>query len=348
MKLGIFLPNWIGDVVMATPTLRALRRRYPSAQLIGIARPYVTEVLAGTHWLDEIVHYDPRGARKELRSWTLVQNLRERELDAVVLLTNSLRTGVLAWLSAAPERIGYARNLRGPLLTMRLRHRRKRGRWVPTPVLDDYLRLAYAVDCPTESKHLELATTPQDEGAADDVWQRFRLNDDVVVLNSGGAYGAAKLWPTDYFALLAQRIATDLHRPVLMICGPQEQALARQVIAMADHPRVVSLADVASSIGLSKACVRRAALMVTTDSGPRHFAAAFGVPVITLFGPTHIAWSETYYDRAIHLQREVPCGPCQQRTCPLGHLRCMRELTVDEVYAAIVAQLEHQRETHAA
>ena len=78
------------------------------------------------------------------------------------------------------------------------------------------------------------------------------------------------------------------------------------------------------------ACVRRADLLVTTDSGPRHFAAAFGTPVVTLFGPTHIAWTETYYPKAVHLQKQVECGPCQQRVCPLDH-RCMTRVSTDRV-----------------
>jgi heptosyltransferase-2 len=82
------------------------------------------------------------------------------------------------------------------------------------------------------------------------------------------------------------------------------------------------------------ACVRRADLLVTTDSGPRHFAAAFGTPVVTLFGPTHIEWTETYFDQAVHIQEKVPCGPCQKRVCPLDH-RCMRDLSPDRVYAEV-------------
>src|SRR5207249_12004211 len=93
------------------------------------------------------------------------------------------------------------------------------------------------------------------------------------------------------------------------------------------------LADVPLSLGLTKACVRRADLLVTTDSGPRHFAAAFDRPVVTLYGPTHIAWTETYYPGAVDLQKKVACGPCQLRVCPLDH-RCMKELTPDEVFAA--------------
>jgi heptosyltransferase-2 len=87
------------------------------------------------------------------------------------------------------------------------------------------------------------------------------------------------------------------------------------------------------SLGLTKACVRRCDLLVTTDSGPRHFAAAFDRPVVTLFGPTHIAWTETYHPRALHLQKPVDCGPCQRRVCPFDH-RCMKGLMPHEVLAA--------------
>ena len=96
----------------------------------------------------------------------------------------------------------------------------------------------------------------------------------------------------------------------------------------------MSLADLDLSIGLTKACVKRSALMITTDSGPRHFAAAFGVPVLTLFGPTNIAWTRTYHPHAVHLYKPVPCGPCQKPVCPLGHHRCMTELTPDSVFRA--------------
>jgi len=107
MKLGIFLPNWIGDVVMCTPALRALREHFgPAAQLVGVLRPYVADVLAGTHWLDEQIFYHPRSKDAKLHSWSLIKQLRARQLDAVLLMTNSLRTGVLAWASGAATRVG--------------------------------------------------------------------------------------------------------------------------------------------------------------------------------------------------------------------------------------------------
>jgi heptosyltransferase-2 len=345
------LPNWIGDVVMATPTLRAVRRHVGrEARLIGILKPYVADVLAGTCWLDEQIFYNPRGTDPEQHSWSLVKTLRARRLDAALLLTNSLRSGLVAWASGARQRVGYARYGRGPLLTHKLYPPRQGRRLLPTPAIDSYLQLAYALGCAHESPRLELATLPQDEQAADALWKKFDLppGEEVVILNSGGAFGAAKHWPSEHFADLARRIAVDRHLAVLVNCGPSERQIAADIVRRAQHPRVVGLADEQVPIGLTKACIRRSRLLVTTDSGPRFFAPAFDVPVVSLFGPTHINWSRTHYAGEICLHHEVPCGPCMRRQCPLGHHRCMRDLSVDQVYEAAERQLNRQRETRAA
>jgi heptosyltransferase-2 len=340
MNLGLFLPNWVGDLVMATPALRALRRRFPAAHIFGVLRPHLADVLAGTAFLDELVVYDPHGKDPNTSAWAAVRQLRAARLDQAILFTHSLRTALVARASGARRRIGFARNLRGWLLTDRLYPRREGWHRKPSPVLDDYLELAYTAGCPPESPRIELATTAADEAAAERAFRRLGIARPLVALNCSGAFGAAKLWPSEYFGALARRVASQRPFDVLVLCGASERQLALDIVRQADHPRVVSLANEPLGLGLTKACVRRSSLLVTTDSGPRHFAAAFEVPVITLFGPTHIAWSETHYARAIHLQRQVPCGPCQRRTCPLLHHRCMRELTVDEVYAAVSKQLE--------
>lgn len=337
MKIAVFLPNWVGDVVMATPTLRALRDHLGNdGRLIGVLRPHAAGVLDGTTWLDEQLVYDPHSPDARERGWSLVRRLRREAVDLALLLPNSWRTALLALAGGAKERLGYDRGGRGCLLTQRLTPLRTAGRLAPVSALDYYLELAYAAGCPSASRQVELATTPADECMADVVWAKLCLpaGKQVVVLNSGGAFGAAKLWPTPYFAALARRLASDDDRHVLVICGPQERAIAAEIVRTAAHPRVRSLADERLGIGLSKACVRRAAAMVTTDSGPRHFAAAFGVPVVTLFGPTRISLSENYHPRAIHLQLDLECVPCQRRVCPLKHHRCMRDLSVDDVYRA--------------
>jgi heptosyltransferase-2 len=182
---------------------------------------------------------------------------------------------------------------------------------------------------------MRLATTAADDSAADAVWRQanFAAAPEVICLNPGAAFGSAKHWPAASFAQLAQALVDRRGSGILVLCGPTEQDLARQIVHLARRPGVHSLAGQPLSLGLTKACVRRADLLITTDSGPRHFAAAFDRPVVTLFGPTHIAWTETYYPRAIHLQKQVDCGPCQLRICPLDH-RCMKTLGAEEVYRA--------------
>ena len=143
MKIGIVLPNWISDAVMATPTLRAIADHYgSSAEVAAIMRPYVVDVLAGSPWLDESILYDHRSRDSELRTWSVVSHLRRRHFDALVLLPNSLRIGSVAWLSGAKRRIGYARYGRGPLLTDKLAAPSSGGKLIPVSAVDYYLKLA--------------------------------------------------------------------------------------------------------------------------------------------------------------------------------------------------------------
>lgn len=341
MKIAVFLPNWVGDVVMATPALRALREWYADARMIGVMKPYVAGVLDGSPWLDAQFVLDSKGPWAH-RWPSVAAALRREQIDLAVMFPNTLRSALTAWLGGCKKRIGYVRHGRGLLLTDRLPPLRDaRGRLVPSPILDAYNRLAERAGCPTPSRRMELFTTPDDEAGADAVWEQCGLTAfrEVVCLNPGAAFGSAKYWPAEYFADLARELADRRGSGVLVLCGPSERALARRIVMMARRPGVCTLADRPLSLGLTKACVRRADLLVTTDSGPRHFAAAFGRPVVTLFGPTHIAWTETYHPSAIHLQRRVECGPCQRRVCPLDH-RCMRELTSAEVFRATVSLLE--------
>jgi heptosyltransferase-2 len=345
MRLAVFLPNWVGDAVMATPALRALREHFAGAHMIGVLKPYVAGVLEAAPWLDELVFLDSSGPWS--RRWPAVARVLRREpIDLAVLFPNSFRSALVARLGGCRRCIGYLRYARGPLLTHRLAPvRDQHGRLTPSPTIDAYNRLALAAGCPRPSYRLELFTTARDEAAADAVWERARLADysEIVCLNPGAAFGSAKFWPAEYFARLARDLAQRRGSGVLVLCGPGERAVAREIADRAAHPAVHSLGDHPLSLGLTKACVRRCDLLVTTDSGPRHFGIAFDRPVLTLFGPTHIAWTETYHARSVHLQKRVPCGPCQLRVCPLDH-RCMKELTPGEVFAAATELLRRQRD----
>ena len=352
MKIAVFLPNWVGDVTMATPTLQAIRSHFGSrATMLGVMRPYVADVLSGTKWIDQKFFYDPRAQEPQLSCRNLVRNLRAEKPDSILLLTNSLRTGVLAWLCGASQRIGYAQYGRGPLLTDKLKFKKQGGRFVPASTMLGYLKLTQFLGCPQQTRWpLHLETSTEDELAADRVWERLNLppGKEMIVFHNAGGWGgraSSKSWPIDHAAQLARKIAIHDGLTVLFICGPQERAMAAKTVLAAAHPRVKSIADQSLSIGLSKACIRRSRLMVSSDSGPRHFAAAFGVPLVTLFGPTHTAWGDTNYAQMISLQQEVPCGPCMQKTCPFGHHQCMKELTVERVYSAVNHLLYHGAKT---
>ncbi len=346
MKIVVFLPNWIGDAVMATAALRALRQGFPQAQLVGVMRPGVQALLEGTRWLDREILYHPRGGAPEQGTRSVLRQLRRLRADVAVLMPNSLRTALLAWLAGVRRRVGYRRYGRGWLLTDPLSPPRCGRRLMQVPMVDYYLALAYQLGCPVQSPQLDLATTCQDRQLADRRARELGIADwrQVVVFNCSGAFGAAKLWPVEHFAHLARKITGELELQVLVICGPQEQDIARRIVHLADHPKVLTLAGGPLSLGLSKECVRRCRLMVTTDSGPRHFAVAFGVPVVGLFGPTPPIWGRNPTAREIALQMEdLPCLGCHRRRCPLGHHRCMKELSPQRVFQAVTTLLERTR-----
>lgn len=333
-RIALFLPNWIGDVVMATPAIRAVREAWPAAELVAVCKPYVADVLAGSPWFSETILFDKNGPR-ERRLWAVARKLKERPIDGAILFPNSFRTALLAKLGGCKHLVGFARYGRSLLLDRRLQPLTDRGRFVPTPMIDDYNRLARALGTGDPGYRMELFTTQSDEVVASAVWQQFDLAQypRVVGLNPGAAFGTAKHWPVEHFAQLARMLAQRRGCGVLVLCGPGERDIARRIAADSRSSHVFSIGDTPLSLGLTKAVVRRLDLLVTTDSGPRHFAAGLGRPVVTLFGPTHVEWTETYYAAGTHLQKKVPCGPCQRRVCPLDH-RCMRDLSSAEVFAA--------------
>lgn len=378
MKIAVFLPNWLGDVAMATPTLRALRQRFgPDAKIVGIMRPYLADVLKGTDWLDEQWFFNPRADDRELRCRAVARRMRGERFDIAVLTTNSLRTAWVAWRGSAKRRVGYVRYARGPLLTDKIYTKREGRKILSEPMVDSYLRLANAVGCQDESPRLELTTVEADERSADGVFQRLGIGErPIVALNSSGAYGGAKLWPVEYFGGLARSIVDELEYDVLVCCGPKEREIARNVVELADGkegrkgdspplceapegpfrqrgtvpfstpyeaaPRVVSMADQPMDLGTAKACIRRCRAMVSTDSGPRHVAAALGLPVVTMFGPMLPIWSENPTQRAANLVLDLDCIGCHKRVCPLGHHRCMRDMSVETVFNALRGLLDHQ------
>ncbi|MBY0585690.1 lipopolysaccharide heptosyltransferase II [bacterium] len=342
MKILVVCPNWVGDAVMATPTLRALRGRFPEAEIVGLMSTTIADTLAGNPWLDRTLSL-PDSPRLAGRRWlAVIGQLRHERFDVAILFPNSFLSALVCRAGRVKRVVGYARDGRGLLLHDRLWAPWSLRGFRPTPLIDYYLRLLEPWGVTGARRSMELFLSTVDIARRDRLYQKFGMTDHrpLVTIHPGAAFGPAKHWPTESFAELARRLVDERQAHVIILCGPAERELARAIELASERSRSVhSLAHEDVSIGLSKAIVAQSHLLVSTDSGPRHFGPAFGIPVVSLFGPTRIEWTETYSIDEIHLQKVVPCGPCQKRVCPQGHHRCMRELSVDEVYRAVLMQL---------
>ncbi|MBC7782874.1 MAG: glycosyltransferase family 9 protein, partial [Burkholderiales bacterium] len=152
----------------------------------------------------------------------------------------------------------------------------------------------------------------------------------LVLLNPGAQFGASKCWPTAYFADLADRLVAEQGATVMISSAPRERAIVDDILARMTHP-AIDLAKAGLTLGALKEIVRRCDLMISNDTGPRHIAAAFDVPVVAIFGPTHPEWTEIFYAKERIASVKVHCGPCQLKVCPLDH-RCMIRVTPEIVY----------------
>ncbi|MEO1007420.1 MAG: glycosyltransferase family 9 protein [Planctomycetota bacterium] len=303
-RLLIVMPSWIGDGVMATPALRLLRDALPGWFFGGLARPAVAQVLGGTPLLDEM-HVEP--ITGVLGPKRVAARLRPRRYAAALLLTNSFSTALVARVAGVPLRLGYDRDGRGLLLTHRLAApRRPGGGWAVVPAADYYHHAACAlldvlqgktVDArrPIEplpaAARMELPLSDAERADAEAVLGRAGVDPAAgfAVLNPGGN-NPAKRWPTERYAALADWLAAKHGLACVVNASPAEIEIARAIQgASASSPPC--LADHGGSLPALKGVIARSRLLVTNDTGPRHLAAALGVPVASLFGPTDHRWT---------------------------------------------------------
>ncbi|HVG93346.1 MAG TPA: glycosyltransferase family 9 protein, partial [Planctomycetota bacterium] len=336
--LVVRLPNPAGDVVQATPALRALRRALPDTRIIWSGRPPALTLLDGLHDRDETRAIDGdlrHGLGKDVR---LGRAWRLTGADAVLLFPNSIGAAVAAWSSRIPVRVGYARHGRRALLSHPIPPLRDGRRVRPEPMRTYYLRLASLFGGTDDGQGTRLAITTEGEVRARQRLAEAHVGDRFFTVSPGAAFGPSKVYPP---ALLAEAVhcvreATGLVPVVL--CGPGEEAIAADLAARVGPPVVPTHASVARWPE-AKAILARSALLLTTDAGPRHVAAALGVPVVCIMGPTDPRWS--LGDRAtttVVRNEAIPCLGCHLKSCPIGH-GCMLELPPEAVVEACLDRL---------
>ena len=338
-RLLIVLPSWVGDVVMASPMLRALRQIYPTAQITGLLRANVRPMVDGSPWFDRLIpirrrRERPHPGKRRRRLINLAGRLRRRHFDTAVLLPNSFRTALLVRAANIPRRVGYDRDGRGFLLTDRLLPLRRSGQFIPVSAVEYYLGIARYLGAEAPDAGLELHAHPQQEAAAEALLAEAHVDAaeaPLVLINPGTGYGAAKRWDPQRFAAVADALIERHGVRVLLNGAPDERPVLDAVHAAARH-ELIDLRQHGCDLGVLKGIIRRCALMITNDTGPRHIAAAFGVPVVTIFGPTDPCWSQIDFAGERQVQVDVFCGPCQKKTCPLDH-RCMTLIDVEMVLA---------------
>ncbi len=340
-RIAVILPNHLGDVVMSTAALRALRSARPEARILGVVREELASVLEGGPWLDALrphAVYRSRNPARRLRA--RLQLARELSgYDVVLVFPNSFSSALLAALSRASARIGYRRRARGWLLTERVELPRRNGRVVPIAMERAYLALLEPLGVSSEDTRLELFCAPEAEREARELLRAggMRSGRPLVSIAPGAAFGPSKLWPMEYFAQVARGlVAADAQ--VALIHAPGEQSLADAILAAAG-PGVVSLGGAGMTLALLKSIVRRSDLVICNDAGARHIAAAFGVATIVLMGPTSLDYTSLNLGRTRILRTKFPCQPCQLKVCPIDH-RCMTQLLPERVSQEALAALD--------
>jgi heptosyltransferase-2 len=344
-KILVVQPSWVGDAVMATPTLRALRQLYPNAHISYLVRRYVKPIYTGMPWADQLISYRTSSThRPGTNLFRLSLRLRRAKFDLAILLPNSFKTALICKGAGIPRIVGYERDARTMMLTDRLIPLKHDGKFTPTPIVRSYLALAHHLGSSSTDLTLQLFVTDTERRQAEETLAAAKLPPSVhrpgshgapplVLLNPGAQYGEAKCWPPERFAAVADELVRRHNATILVSGAPRERQILDEVLRKI-RTRAIDLSRLIPSptLGSLKEIIRRCDLMITNDTGPRHIAAAMNVPVITIFGPTHQAWTEIYFEAERKIAIPVDCGPCQKKICPLDH-RCMTGITPENVTA---------------
>jgi len=333
-RILVRLPNWTGDVVMATPGLRALRKRYPAAHISAQVRPGLGPLMAGLPLVDAVVVASSwrRGAGALLRD---ARSLRDPGFDLGVCLPDSWSSALLMRAAGVRAIAGYRRGGRDWLLHHPVA---PRAEWGPRRRVarERYvLHLLEAIGCPGQGLALELRTTPEEEAAADRLLAPLGSADAFVALAPGASFGGAKRWTPESFGVVADALA-DAGAAVVIVGSPDEAPLGRAIRNRA-RSRLHDLCG-QTDLGSLKALLRRASALVCNDAGARHVAAAFGTPAVVLFGPTARGKTDCNLETVQIVETDVACRPCEQRECPIDH-RCMTRIEPTQVVARTLAAL---------
>ena len=330
MKILIRATNWIGDAVLSLPAIRAVRGRFPDAELCVLARPWVAAVYEGERAVDRILILQGAPGVRELRAkLRSAEELRRERFDLAIALPNSFESAVLLWLARIPRRIGYARDGRSMLLSQAVAtpepgriSRHQRFYYL------ELLRRAGIID------ELPLVSDIRFDGVeiarrrGEELLAARGVHLPVIGVSPGAAYGGAKRWLPERFASAAGQVAEKTGATVLVFGSEAEQKLCGEVAAACGGLNLAGQTTLRQFIDMTAACLA----FLSNDSGAMHIAAALGIPSVTVFGPTDETATGPVGPGARVLREPVECAPCLKRECPIDH-RCMTRVSAEMVAA---------------
>jgi heptosyltransferase-2 len=315
------LPNWIGDMVMAVPFLESLRASL-TGELWGIGKTSAMHIYHGLGLFDRYLPYDRKGMMPFLDA---VNALRGTRFDRGVTLPHSFRSALLLALARVEERIGYARNKRGFMLTRRVAE-------APDllATVEHYLRIIDAMGGERKAASPILAVTADEDERFDRAHTEIRRP--YVAFIAGAQYGPSKRWPDRHFSELADMIVNNFDVEVYILPGRNEEKLAGAIRAGAarkDRVQVKSL-----DIRDLKVCLSRASAVVSNDTGPRHISSALSIPTVVLLGPMDERYTRYPSPGTQQVTMDIPCRPCNKKTCDRDH-ECLKGITPKEIYMKV-------------
>lgn len=327
----------IGDVLMATPTLRALRQRFPEAHIAMMVSSWAKVAVQNNPNLDEVVDCGPvEEISKPLTYFSLLRTVKRRRFDCCLVLERSPRLTVFPFLAGIPEHSGLDSFGRGFALRRRVLCDRLK------PEVELYLDVARELGCEPESPWLEFHPTATDREVAGRLLESLGLPGEgpLVAVHVGGGSNpgmelAAKRWPPERFAALADRLVEERGATVLVLGAAKDRPIAGKVLAETKHELVdlVGRLDIGEVAALCGHC----SLYIGNDTGVTHLAAAVGAPVVAIYGPSSPVMYKPYGPRTETVWRDAGCNPCFRfgtfnREC--HEIRCIEAVTVDDVWEA--------------
>jgi heptosyltransferase-2 len=329
-KIIVRQTNWLGDVMMALPFLAALRQKEPESHIAVLARPRVAAILQHQPGIDQFIVCDDEGLHRGMAMFQLASDLRNQKFDAAYLLPNSFSSALMMFLAAIPERIGFATDLRKPLLTRAIRKTAKLRAMHETVLYLRLLDIDYGI---AGAVRPELPLLDEERQAAKQRIEAMGVKSvrPLVGLIPGAAYGTAKRWPAERFAALADRLAGNLGAEIILFGSAGERDVAERIESLSR----AKIHNVAGQTRLRElaALLAECKVVVTNDTGAMHVAAAVGTPVVAVFGPTNPVTTSPVGPRHTLIRRPMDCSPCLLRHCPIDH-RCMTAIDVEEVFEA--------------